>query len=92
MLMIKIELWPYGRQDQAQELGRLWVANTGGTRTKGEYKTAVMRKGEIRCPWEHGRGGNETAEPVREGVVLDHPRLSEPVWSLVRKALEGMGY
>jgi hypothetical protein len=29
MLVVKVEIWPYGQEQDAKELGRLYIANDG---------------------------------------------------------------
>lgn len=92
MIVVKVELWPHGDQARAENLGTVWIANTGGSASRGDYKAAATRKGEALPPWQVYRGGNATSAPTREGTVIDHPRLAEPVWSLVRKVLIALDY
>ncbi len=92
MIVVKVELWPHGYEENTQEIGRVFVANVGGDHRKGDYLVAAMRRGEERCPWSCGDGANATATPVREGKVSGHARLSLPVLTLIRKALAAMEY
>ena len=40
MLVVKIELWPFGQEKFKKELGRLEICNDGeGTMTRGNYYT-----------------------------------------------------
>lgn len=79
MLVVKIELWPYGDERRAREIGRLHIINKGDSSTpqRGNYLTRLLRKGS-------------TKTVQRTAEVLNHPRLSAPVWKLVRKALEAL--
>ena len=82
MLVIKIELWPLGDGNKARELGRMYVANTGkGTKSKGDYKVAVCRKGSTKCPF------TGKVKAVREGKVENFPRNSYSVWRLIGRAI-----
>ena len=79
MLVVKVELWRFGNPDDVEELARMKIANVGGTASLGNYSVRTIRKG--------------TKDQVqRSGSVLDHPRLSDHVWSLVRKALVAVRY
>lgn len=80
MLVIKIELWPGGDKSRCQELGRMTITNQGSTATatRGNYTIRLMRKGT-----------ETTVQKTAE--VLDYPRLSYPVWVLVKRALEALG-
>jgi len=80
MLVVKIEIWPLGHEDQAEEIGRMLIHNRGDHKNRprrGNYGVRLMRKGAARTV-------QRTAE------VLDYPRLSYPVWKLVRRALEAL--
>jgi len=88
MVVVKVELWPGGLEDQAEELSRMYIANTGSSPHPdiGNYNVALMRKGAKNPPWKIGFGGNDTTKPQREGSVENHPR-KQHVMHLVRKAL-----
>lgn len=63
----------------------------------GSYRTRAYRKGaETKLAGDHpvaiAQGLLRNGKPIREGRVEKHRRLAEPVWVLVRKALEAMGY
>lgn len=78
MIVVKLELHS-ALTGQVREIGRAHIFNDGtGTRGTGNYGVRVLRKG--------------TQRVQREGRVEKHPRLSAPVWSLLRKALEAAGY
>ncbi len=89
MIIVKIEL--FGAQSgRIDDLGTLIIDNIGGTRTRGNYRCRAYRKGEIK---KAGSGwGLPLAKPIREGFVHDHPRLAEPVQSLVLKAFKALNY
>ncbi len=74
MIVIKVELWPFGYEEKKRELGRMHIANVGGSATRGDYKVKVMRKGTERTV-------------QREGEVTNYPRQSYSVWRLVQRAL-----
>lgn len=84
MLRIRIELVP-GGVGEPVEIGRLLIANVGGTNTHGDYKTKLARRGQEDDTkiWR---------KPQREGIVLNHARLSLSVWVLVAKALHSLGF
>ena len=92
MIVVKIELWPMGVEEKKKDLSRLYIANTGSNPDPnlGDYKVAIMKKGVLRAPWEHGYGGNKTAKPFREGEVKNHPRITQHVIHLVRKAIDSI--
>lgn len=79
MLRVIIELDRYGLGREFERLGTLEIANVGGTRERGNYAVRA-------------RGKRGTLLPKRVGTVLDHPRLTDPVFVLARKALQAAGY
>lgn len=87
MIVVKIELWPFGYEGNKEEIGRMYIANEGtGTQERGNYKVAVSRRGTKAVPstWGFANG----AKPLREGVVLDYPRKAYNVWRLIMRALK----
>jgi hypothetical protein len=81
MLVIKVELWPYGDSDERVTLATGAIVNDGtGTATKGNYK-AVFAEGD-KDPLAL------YVDSYTKGMVWHHPRMTAPVWSLVMKALE----
>lgn len=89
MIVVKIELWPYGRGGEraAEELGRMYIANVGGTQTRGNYAVAVCRKGSTEIP--DGFAGTSAPGPAatRTARVENYPRLAYNVWRLILRAL-----
>ena len=86
MLIVKIELWS-ARTGEVSEIGRTYIANTGGgCPTRGDYRAWVCRRGGSIDPHEvctHEDGGKY----ARRGEVKNYPRLSYNVWRLVIRAL-----
>ena len=81
MLRVTVELDVHGLGQRVIKLGTLEIANDGtGTRERGNYRVWTRAKAK-------GLG-----RVVRNGEVGNHPRLRQPVWSLVRKALENLRY
>lgn len=77
MIVVKVELHS-AITGEVTEIGRMQIINDGTSdrpRTKGNYKVRRMR-----------RGTEQTIQA--EGTVLNHPRLSAPVWDLVVKAIK----
>lgn len=74
MILVRVELHS-ARTGKVTELGRMHISNVGtGTAERGNYRIEVMRKGS-------------QDRVQRAGAVLGYPRLSYPVWELVRRAL-----
>lgn len=77
MIVVRVELWPFGDQGSRKELGELRIANVGGTWELGEYDGVAL---DSRNP---GR---------KRGKVLEHARTTLSVWVLVRKMLQSMKF
>jgi hypothetical protein len=80
VIVVTLDMWPYGDRSRSYRLGRTFIWNKGGTRERGDYGVAVMQKGEDEPPNQGGRG-------CRSGEVLNYPRLSYNVWRLILRAL-----
>ena len=81
MLVVKIELWPYGDKTKARTIEQIVIGNVGGTDEVGDYKVwhgLTDPNHMVKGPWE-------------DGEVKAHPRLTESVWILVRKAIDSLG-
>lgn len=86
MIVVRIELWPFGAESRSRELGRMYIANTGGgTVDRGDYQVAVCRKGSVAVPRPILPDG---PQPTRAGEVRDYPRLAYNVWRLIARALK----
>lgn len=81
MIVVKVELWPRGDGNKAKEIGRMYIANVGGTQDSGNYEVAVCRRGTTKCPLV-----GET-KAVRTGSVRNFPRKSYNMWRLITRAL-----
>ena len=73
MLVIKIELWPYGYATGARELGRMYIINDGtGTAKRGNYRV------------DRWTG----AQTVHYRKIKNWPRMRKNVWALLKAALK----
>lgn len=77
MLVVKVELWPDGRKSGVRTLARMRIVNVGGTESFGNYEVTAYPTRDT---------------PRRENVVVSHPRLSSPVWTLIAKAIKSVGF
>ncbi len=66
------------------EIGRMFIANTGGTAERGDYEVAICRRGTTEVPAPVDMRGPAA---VRSGSVVDYPRLDHNVWRLIARAL-----
>lgn len=76
-----MQLWPGGDRRRAREIGRVYVANQGGTRnaSHGNYKAAVCRRGTTEVPAPINPRG---PKPTRAAEVLGYARKANNVWRL----------
>lgn len=95
MIVVRVELWPHGREQFATELGRTYIANDGTAHgDRGNYNVAVCRKGSTDVPIEiypdnlreHPKY-KDKPNARRAGRVEDYPRASYVIWRLVAQAL-----
>jgi hypothetical protein len=78
VIVVKIELWPFGFEEHAKEIGRTYIWNTGkGSEDRGDYQVGVCK-----------RGSTDRSKSVRTGEVKNYPRLSFNVWRLIIRALK----
>ena len=89
MIVIRIEMWPHGREEGKYELALMTLGNrimrTITNARRGDYDVKLFRrpkKGKFTDPHK--------AKPLREGVVEDWPRESYHVAKLVKKAVEAL--
>ncbi len=79
MIVVKIELWPKGREDKAREIGRMTLHNlflrTLNNPMRGDYEVNIMRRGT-------------TDKEQRTGFVRNYPRQSYNIWRLIARALK----
>lgn len=83
MLMVRIELH-HAKTHKVSEIAALTIGNVGGLEELGNY---VVR---LQAPPPSTPLG--VRFPARVGMVHGHARLTEPVWSLVAKALKSVGF
>ena len=78
MLVIKIELWPFGDESRKKVLGLATIVNDGtGTHELGNYDCRILQKG--------GKG-----KAIRKGRVEGFSRITNGPWNLVLRALYKM--
>lgn len=76
MLVVKLEVWPFGQKAAAREIGRLQITNTGGSEEACSYDVQASgdAAGDLRSTAHHG---------------LRHARR-EGAWKLVALALQAL--
>ena len=86
MLVLKLEMWPLGSEDQKREIGRMYIASVSDDANDeiGDYSALVAPDGATTVPYPFNCGG---PPPLRTGRVLGYPRLRHNVWRLVTRAL-----
>lgn len=101
MVVVKIELWPYGSEARAREIGRMYIANDGNTSVAdprfGDYLVAVCRRNSTDVPREIYDPKDEDQRELhakaprgtRAARVRGYPRLAYNVWRLIARAVTG---
>ena len=81
MLVVKIEIWPFGQESKKRELGRMSIANdgTGGVQT-GNYNAKIFKS------MEYSEKALSTSV-WKKGRVEDFPRLRLGPWDLLLRSL-----
>jgi len=76
MLVVKIELWPFGNPARAKTLATGMIANAGtGTLARGNYR--VLLRDAAGRPWKNG-------------TVEGFPRKRLLAWDLLFRALRNL--
>lgn len=80
MLVIKMELWPYGQEDKKQLLGQMIIANDGMSNSpeRGNYYNKIVED-------NHAVG-----LPLKEVEVKGFERLNNSSWQLLQQFLNLM--
>lgn len=81
MLVVKVELWPGGVEEEAETVGVMQIVNDkSGSYGRGDYDTRILKWGQVNESWKEGR-------------IKDFPRAKLGHWDLVYRALKSMiGY
>jgi hypothetical protein len=78
MIVVKVELWPFGNPNEAQEIGRAYIANDGtGSQSTGNYNVQLQHAGK----YAKRKGF------WRQGKLLGHSRMLSP-YHLVMRAFQ----
>lgn len=86
MIVVRVELHS-AITGAVSNIGFVIIHNVGGSKTLGNYSCHSYKRGH-----DPVAANSLAKNEIRNGIVQRHPRLREPVLSLVRKALEEMGY
>ena len=94
MITVEIKLISAISPDRDQELGTMVLDNIGNSPNgrQADYRARMYRKGALKQFNCDARTLVAKATHTREGVVLGHNKLAEPVQNLIAKALTSMGY
>ena len=75
MIVIKVEIWPYGDASKARSLGVAVIVNDGtGRATSGNYSVHLSTAGDHARKWKSGK-------------VKQFPRKKLLAWDLIYRAL-----
>jgi len=78
MLVVTVEIWPFGKEENKRHLGTAKIWNMGtGTMTRGDYKATLSKVNRPGCVW-------------RGGQVKDFPRKRLGAWDLLYRVLHNI--
>lgn len=87
MIVVRVEMWPYGHSERATEIGRAYIWNDGTEYNPlyGNYGVAIMSADKLdgRPRWD--LSGDDPA--THRGSVDHFPRGPSNLWPLVLAAL-----
>lgn len=75
MLVVKVEIWPYGSEERRYEVGRLRAGNITDSGEVCSYEIALSDRGGL-------VGGSQTVE-----FQVDGHHRSDGFWPLIHEAL-----
>ena len=56
MIVVKVELWPFGQEELAKTLGVATITNDGtGTQDSGNYVAQLFKETRYARPWKKAR-------------------------------------
>lgn len=88
MLVVKVEIWPFGQKEHAREIGRTYIWNVGGDQWNGSYSVAVCDP-DMDYDIQHPAGPfGPRRHWLKKGSVLTFPRGPKNIWPLVLAALK----
>lgn len=88
MIVVPIMLWS-AVSGKVENLGTIIIDNIGGTQQRGDYRVRAYAKGADAIGIVKMVASKK---PIREGRVIGHRRIAEPVGNLIAKAMKEMGY
>jgi hypothetical protein len=75
MIVVKIELWPYGNEAKKTEIGKMSIINDGtGSKSLGNYDVKVFKETNLNKIW-------------RQIKLLNFPRKQFGIWELIELSL-----
>jgi hypothetical protein len=87
MIIVKVELHSAITGRKTPLAAAILINDGTGTQKAGNYDAKFLGKRGIKKLAEKG-----VMDALRSSRVEGHARLSKPVWTLIKKALEGAGY
>jgi hypothetical protein len=88
MLIIRIELWPFGDEDRKKEIARMRIYNDGfGNLNYGHYVGEIWY-GDSTKELDYAQANNNVK---KQSIVKNWPRELH-VWNLVQQMLSNMNY
>lgn len=76
MIVVKVELWPFGQEELAKTLGVATITNDGtGTQDSGKYMAQLFKEARYARPWKKVR-------------VREFARTTLSSWDLLYRVLD----
>ena len=73
VIVVRVELWPFGSEENKKEFGLLKIVNDGtGTQSRGNYHFGLFGK---------------TNRLMNKGEIKGWPRKQKHVWALIHRVL-----
>lgn len=100
MIVVRIELWTRGKQEEAKELATIAIANVGGDAYDGDYEYGISHQANTKWAYERDphkllrhldADGKKTCELWRTGKVRGFRRASGVVRLLLSVLAHAFG-
>lgn len=77
MIVIRLEMWPGGREENKYALGTGTITNVGGSDERGQYRIQLQKSARYA----------KTPGVWKRAVVINFPRLRLGPWDLLLRGL-----
>ena len=81
MIVVKVELWPFGIEERKREIGSFTIANVGPSPEQDNNQVCSYK-------YRFKTAGKPPRKKWKEGVIHGFPRLRRNVYDLIYRALK----